>query len=71
MAFDTEEEKRRRREELTEYVYLRPDEPPNEGFHSHYCRVCGEDHECTLDECDLAPQTICHNCFHKLEEGEL
>ncbi|MBI3652937.1 MAG: hypothetical protein HY231_18075 [Acidobacteria bacterium] len=71
MASDAEEAKRRRREDREAYVYRRPNDPINEGFHSHYCRVCGEDHECTLEDCDLAPQTICHNCFYQLEEGEL
>ena len=70
MASDTEEAKRKRREELAEYVYLRANDPRNQGFHSHYCRMCDEEHECMLDECDLAPQTICHNCFYKLEEGD-
>jgi hypothetical protein len=70
MASDTEEAKRKRREDVAEYVYLRPNEARNEGFHSHYCRMCDEEYECTLEECDLALQTICHNCFYKLEEGD-
>jgi hypothetical protein len=70
MLFDSEETRRKRREERKEYVYLRPDDPRNEGFHSHYCRICCEDHECALDDCDLAVQTICHNCYYRLEEED-
>jgi hypothetical protein len=71
MNHDTEEEKRKRREKLLESLYLRPQDSVTEKFHAHFCRVCGEEHECLLDECDLAPQTICHNCYYKLEEGEI
>jgi hypothetical protein len=71
MVYDPEISRRKRREQLQEYVYRRPQEAINELFHSHFCRACGEDYECILEQCDLAPQTLCHTCYYKLEEDEI
>ena len=67
----TDEEKRKLREQTKEYVYRPSDEPSNIGFHYHFCRFCQEDHECVLDECEFARETICHNCYYDLEEGKI
>jgi hypothetical protein len=67
----TEEEKRLLRERSKEYIYRPSGDPPKTGFHSHFCRICQEDHECYIDDCEFADITICHNCYYKLEEGEI
>ena len=70
MSEDAEELKRKILHESDRYVYRGPLDPLNEGFHYHYCRICDEDHECLEDDCRLARQTICHNCYNKLGPGE-
>lgn len=67
----TEEERRKLREQTKEYMYRPPEDGVQSSFHYHFCRICHEDHECTLDYCELARSTICHNCYAKLEEGEV
>jgi len=39
---------------------------PRHEFHYHHCVECGEDHGCYEDECYMADQYICHNCYDKI-----
>ena len=64
MDYDSEEAKRKRRERLSENRHIDAD-------HTHYCRYCQDEYDCNLHQCDLPPQTLCHNCYDLPEEEEL
>ena len=66
-----EEQKRKLRELTKQYIYRNPEDPSHKEFHYHLCRVCQEEQECYVDDCEFARVTICHNCYYDLEDGKI
>ena len=71
MDYDSEEAKRQRREHLRDDAYQLSENRHIDADHTHYCRYCQDEYDCNLLQCDLPPQTLCHNCYDLPEEEEL
>jgi hypothetical protein len=62
MTYDKEKERERIKQKVDWELNHLPEEPVHRTYHFHFCLVCQEDLECTIEECEIANHYICQNC---------